>query len=384
MSYYADVMEKGSWRKIADDLALLIEKGELQPGMRVEPEEALAHRLNVSRHTAHRALNELQRQGLIVRQRRWGSVVASAKPQGPKRIAYLVDFAGGRFQADILMHIEHALEDSGRLLVATSKSDTEREAENLERLSKEVDGIICYPSDGDANAEAFNKLAASGFPLVLVDRAPRGCEHLVILTDNLSASEHAVSDLVQKGHERIAFLGSNNDSAQSVRERHEGYLTAIAGLDYNPRPYERWIPIFLESNPERMFQAVIDAFTAMQQMPKPPTAAFCVQDVLAMGLIEACALKGIVLGKDFDVATYNDYGSMFMRQSWAVSRILQQVDQISLVAVERLKALMDGADVAQGPIRIPARYMHAHDGSRLLDSSSSAAYAVPDLIASSS
>jgi DNA-binding LacI/PurR family transcriptional regulator len=376
-------VQKSSWRKIADDLTAKIEGGELLPGARIETEEALAARLSVSRHTAHRALHELQRQGLITRQRRWGSVVASAKPKGPHRIAYLVDFAGGRFQADILMHIEHALEDSARLVVSTSKSDQEREAENLDRLATEVDGIICYPSDGDANAAAFNRLAASGYPLVLVDRAPRGCEHLVVLTDNARASEHAVRDLVNRGHRRIAFLGSNNDAAQSVRERHEGYLSAVAELDFNTRAYERWIPIFLESNPESMFQAVIDAFTAMQVMPDPPTAAFCVQDVLAMGLIEACSLKGLTLGRDFDIATYNDYGSMFMRKSWAISRILQQVDQISLVAVERLRSLMNGQEVPTGPIRIPARYMPAGDGSSLLNSSSSAAYSVPDLIASS-
>src|SRR5689334_16162629 len=99
-----------TWRKIADELSARIESGELLPGARLESEEQIAARVGVSRHTVHRALHELQRQGLLERKRRWGTVVAAtAKPAGGKRIAYLVDFASNRFQADLMAHIEHAL-----------------------------------------------------------------------------------------------------------------------------------------------------------------------------------------------------------------------------------------------------------------------------------
>ncbi|RYG47310.1 LacI family transcriptional regulator [bacterium] len=362
-------MQGASWRKIADELAARIETGELLPGSRIEPEEALATRLNVSRHTAHRALHELQRLGLVVRQRRWGTVVADRTQAKKKRVAYLVDFASNRFQADIMMHIEHELEDGTRLVVSTSKNDPEREAENLDRLTREVDGIICYPADGDANGAAFNELAQSGFPLVLVDRAPRGCEHLVVLTDNVQSSHLAVRRLMDKGHRRIAFFGSDNDTASSVRERHDGYVAAIGDAGFNARPYERWIHLVPEHLSEGMFQSVMDALTAMRCLPEPPTAAFCVQDRLAMGLIEACAMQSLTIGVDFDIATFNDYGPMFLRQHWRVNRILQQVDQISVLAVERLNALMAGQKVSHGPVRVPARFVPAQDPEVLVNSS---------------
>lgn len=350
-------MQRTTWRQIADEIRQKIETGELIPGARIETEESLAVRLKVSRHTAHRALHELQRVGLITRQRRWGSVVASASPAKSNRVAYLVDFANIRFQGDLMMHIEHALEDDTRLVVLTSKGDPEREAENLRRISQEVDGIICYPADGDSNAEAFNKLADSGYPLVLIDRAPRGCEHLVVLTDNVQASQHAVEQLVERGHKRIAFFGSNNDHAQSIRERYLGFCNAVAGMNYPIQPYERWIPLALEQNPESMFQAVIDALVAMRHSPEPPTAAFCVHDRLAMGLIEACALLKLNIGVDFDIATFNDYGHMFLRQHWRFSRIIQQMDLMSVAAVNRLNALMRGEQIPRGPLRIPAQFI---------------------------
>ncbi|MGV3616243.1 MAG: substrate-binding domain-containing protein [Fimbriimonas sp.] len=354
-------MERATWRRIAEELAARIESGELAAGTRIEPEESLAARLNVSRHTAHRALHELQRQGLLLRRPRIGTVVAERAPGGKCRIAYLVDFAGSRYQSEMMMHIEHALDEGARLVVSTSKNDPEREAESLRKLTQEVDGIICYPADGDANAEAFNRLAESGFPLVLVDRAPRGCEHLVVLTDNAQASEHAVRKLIEQGHRRIAFFGSNNDQAQSIRDRYLGYRAAVGGLGYPTRPYERWIPLAPDDHPEMMFQAVIDALTTMRVSDEPPTAAFSVQDRITMGLLEACNSLSLTVGVDFDIATFNDYGPMFLRQHRSMDRILQQVDQISVVAVQRLYALMRGQAVEPGPVQIPALYAAAEN-----------------------
>lgn len=362
-----------TWRKIADDVLRRIESGELRPGDRVEPEEALAARMGVSRHTAHRALHELQRQGHLVRQRRWGTVVAERVSEPAKgRIAYLVDWTGNRFQADMMAHIEHALDDGTRLVVATSRNEHLREAEQLLKLRHEVDGIVCYPCDGDANSAAFSSLAATGFPIVLVDRAPRGCEDMVVLTDNVAASQEAVNDLIMRGHQRIAFFGTNNPSAQSIRERFMGYRAAVETLGYATKPYERWITVHLDGNDESMAQAVLDALAMMRSLPEPPTAAFCSQDWLAVALLEACATLGLHVGVDFGVATYNDFGPGFFRQPWRMDRVVQQMDQVSLSAVERLRALMRGERPEPGPVRVPAVFHPAETARALLDSSFSA------------
>ena len=358
-----------TWRKIADELTARIESGELVPGARIESEEDMAIRMGVSRHTAHRALHELQRQGRVVRQRRWGTVVAEPKVVEEKgQIAYLMDFASNRFQAEIMTHIEHALEDGTRLVVATSRNDPEREAEHLAKLRDEVDGIVCYPCDGDANAQAFLDLARSGFPLVLVDRAPRGCEDLVVLTDNVQASQNAVADLIARGHRRIAFFGNNDDLAQSNRERYLGYRAAVDELGYATRPYERRVPVDLGGNSESMVQAIADAFVAMRALPEPPTAAFCVQDWLAVGLIEACAVGGVEVGVDFGIATYNDFGPTFFRQPWRLDRVVQRMESVSVTAVDRIRAQVRGETIAPGPVRVHADFYPAETSRDVLTS----------------
>ena len=369
----APAVQKVTWRKIAEELTGRIVSGELSPGTPIESEEKMAARLSISRHTAHRALHELQRQGLVIRQRRWGTVVADRKPLRDKgRIAYLVDFTTNRFQADIMTHVEHALEDGTRLMVTTSRNDLEREAEQLSKLVDEVDGIICYPGDGDDNAQAFLDLANSGYPLVLVDRAPRGCEELVVLTDNVRASQEAVEDLIARGHQRIAFFGTNNDHAQSIRERFLGYRAAVEPLGYTTKPYERWVPVRLDGYDEGMAQTVSDALIAMRSLPEPPTAAFCTQDWIAAAILEGCEALDLQVGVDFGLATYNDFGPSFFRQPWRLDRVEQQMAAISTAAVERLRAQIRGERVSKGPVRVPAVFHAAADARTILDSSLSA------------
>lgn len=55
----------------------LVVGGEWPPGTSVPPEHALMEQLGASRMTVHRALVQLAREGLIVRRRRSGTVVAS-------------------------------------------------------------------------------------------------------------------------------------------------------------------------------------------------------------------------------------------------------------------------------------------------------------------
>jgi LacI family transcriptional regulator len=258
-----------------------------------------------------------------------------------------------------------------------SRNDHEREAENLRKLTEEVDGIICYPCDGDVNAAVFRDIAESGYPLVLIDRAPRGCEDLVVLTDNVAASQQAVADLIERGHQRIAFLGTNNPSAQSIRERFLGYRAAVGELGYATKPYERWIQVHLDLNDESMMQAVSDAIVAMRCLPEPPTAAFCAQDWLAAALLEACSNLGLEVGVDFGIATYNDFGDTFFRQPWRLDRVVQQMDLVSFAAVKRLQKLMRGEPIEKGPVRVPAKFLVAETARAVLHSSLSAPAGAP-------
>jgi DNA-binding LacI/PurR family transcriptional regulator len=353
-------MANPQWKTIAENLIRLIEQGDLRPGDRIQSEEEIATEWGVSRQTAHKSVQELQRRGLVVRKRRWGTVVAAVPNTQKRQIGFLVDFARGVFQADLMRGIQAGLPADVRIVLFDSKDDPELEAEQFRRLRNEVDGVVCYPTGTPDNDTLFRAAIEEGYPLVLVDRASPGLQDATVLSDHGDAAERAVRQLVEHGHRRIAFFGGDNTHVQSVRERHEGYLAAVrqAG-DWNTTAYTRWIPLMLEEKPPLLIQAMSDALYAMQGLTEPPTAAFCAQDCLTLGLIEACDRLGLDIPTDFEVATFNDFPAMMLRRPWRLHRVIQSANEIGRTAAQRLWSMVEGQPINPGPVRIPCSFVPA-------------------------
>lgn len=78
-------------QQIADPLINLIQSGTIEPGTKLEDEVSMAHRLQVSRPTARRALETLVNRGLIVRRRGAGTAVAPRQVHRPMALTSLHD-----------------------------------------------------------------------------------------------------------------------------------------------------------------------------------------------------------------------------------------------------------------------------------------------------
>ncbi|WP_297741755.1 GntR family transcriptional regulator [uncultured Tessaracoccus sp.] len=78
-------------QQIADPLISLIQSGAIEPGTKLEDEVSMAHRLEVSRPTARRALETLVNRGLIVRRRGAGTAVAPRQIHRPMALTSLHD-----------------------------------------------------------------------------------------------------------------------------------------------------------------------------------------------------------------------------------------------------------------------------------------------------
>jgi DNA-binding transcriptional regulator YhcF (GntR family) len=95
--------------QLAQLLRGLITSGELGAGQRVPSEVDLAREHGVSRDTAQRALAALAEEGLIVRRRGVGSIVASIEPVREVRAA-----PGARISARLPTAAEQELAQAGR------------------------------------------------------------------------------------------------------------------------------------------------------------------------------------------------------------------------------------------------------------------------------
>lgn len=346
-------MTKG-WKSIADDFARRIGDGQLAPGHRLPPGEEIATQWGVSRHTAHRAIEELQRQGLVVRQRRWGTVVAGPATRATGRVALMVDrFAPAvNFPpAEMLRGMQDGLGEDAQLVVIDSRSDPEVEARRLAQLGTEVDGLIIVPTTDPRNTPRLQKLVDGGLPLVVLDRVPEGLLSDAVVSDNERATLDALHALEARGHRRIGFFSFHKPGFSSVRERHAAYVAALEEVGLKDHaPYERWFAQELDGDTVRLFQAVQDALFALTHGPEPITALFCVQDVFAAAALEA----GAKLGQELPLATFNDWPSVMLRTPPTTLRIVQRTHEIGLTAAKLLLDRIHGQRSEPQLVRVAA------------------------------
>ena len=333
-------MSNTSWKTIAADLSSRIGNGELQAGTRLPSGEEIAISWGVSRHTAHRAIHELQRQGLVVRQRRWGTVVADKSERITERVMFLVDIFAQAYNfpsADLIRGIQDGLGETIQLMIAECKGDWLQEEKQLRRVATAVDGLILCPTSHPRNTPLIRRLLEEDFPVVILDRVPEGLSCDAVASDNEEVTLRAIRALEERGHRRIAFFSFYKPGFSSVLERHSAYIKALAEVGVEDvSQYTRWFPRELDEHPQQFVQSVYDSLFTLLRQSEPVTALFCVQDSFAAAALQACDQMGVTIPDDLELVTFNDWPPLMLRSPWCTHRIVQRHYEIGRTAADLL------------------------------------------------
>ena len=217
-------------------------------------------------------------------------------------IAYVFLDAGNPFFSDVARGAEDACRDSGLALVmCNSDGDASREDEYLGLLLEQrVHGVLITAMNYDS--PRLRSLPALGVPLVLVDRQPTGQDDWCSVgVDDVHGGELAVTHLLENGHKLIAFAGGAPTIPQ-VAARHEGALKAMAAAD---RPASDLIVLETDS------LTVASGREAGQRLiglpaRRRPTAVFCANDLLALGMLQQLIQQGVSVPDDMAIVGYDD------------------------------------------------------------------------------
>jgi LacI family transcriptional regulator len=284
-------------------------EGEAQPG-RVTI-TALSAALGLSKSTVSRALNGYpdisERTRLRVRR---GAETMGYRPlshaqairTGRVRALGLVVQIGDHdaqrpFLADFLAGISVAASAEGwTLTVATADSEADA-VRTMEQLveDRKADGFI-LPRTLSHDARVA-LLRARGVPFVMFGRTadPEGCAWFDILGE--AAMRDAVLHLAGLGHRRIAFVNGGTAYNYS-RLRLQGYLD---GLDAAGLPED---PELIRGGALNTDDGARET-RALLALPQPPTAVVFAVDHAALGLYRACAERGLAVGRDVSVISYD-------------------------------------------------------------------------------
>lgn len=209
----------------------------------------------------------------------------------------IVSALGNPFFPEVFRGITSITQELGfRLLLSSSKNLLEEEEEALSMLKeRRVDGLLLLASR--VQDSLIETLIDGNYPFVVVGRVP-GVRINWVNNDNVRAAEKAISYLTDLGHRTIGLLHGPSELIVS-QDRLLGYQQGLknSGIPFDPTLVRE--VDFTEAG----------GFLGMNQLLKTHpemTAVFAIDDLIAIGVIEAASEKGLAIPDDISIVGFND------------------------------------------------------------------------------
>jgi LacI family transcriptional regulator len=208
------------------------------------------------------------------------------------------DVANPFFTAILRAAEEVARRADYHVILGDTRSDLSVERDVIEELiAHRVEGIMIAPV-GDRSATHLRRLAEFGVPFVLIDRTVPGLDCDVVLGDSSGGARRLVEHLVALGHRRIGFIVESDD-VSTARDRRAGYEAALTGAG-------------IALDPTLVVNASADpsggsaGMSRLLELDERPTAVFTVNNLAAVGAIEAVRAAGLEVPDDVALVCFDD------------------------------------------------------------------------------
>lgn len=230
---------------------------------------------------------------------------------------------------------EAALAAGYSLMLVTSGYEPSRERERVEYLLRHrVDGMVLTVADATSSI-VLDQLDREGVPYVLAynQAAPQADRHSVSVDNRTSACE-GVQGLIAAGHRRIAVVSGAFMASDRARQRFAGYEDAMRAHGLTPLPPVN-LPSHTASNTAQIATLVRGAHA--------PTAFFCTNDLLAIGVISDLKRLGLRVPRDVSVLGYDGIALGALVEP-PLATVVQPNTDIGTQAVTQLLARLHAPD----------------------------------------
>jgi DNA-binding LacI/PurR family transcriptional regulator len=269
----------------------------------------IARAAGVSPSTVSRALEDHPRIGAETRKRIQelaremdyvpSTVARSLTARKTWTIGMVLPTISDPFMGRVVEGVEQAAIEAGfNVFISTSQNDRQRELAAVEMFQKRrVDGIIVMAShlfDGSPHPSYHSRV-----PVVSINEQNPGEGMLFVAIDDRSGARVAVEHLLALGHRRIGYVGVP-DRPQSNQYRLKGYQDALQAANKTIDP-TLVITIAGTIDHDRIGEASLEPLLAGEA-----TAVFCYNDATAIGLLTACARRGLAVPEQLSIIGFDD------------------------------------------------------------------------------
>jgi LacI family transcriptional regulator len=248
----------------------------------------------VAEKTRLKVLKSMEELGYV-----YDRIAANLRSKRSTTIGMIITDIGNTFFAQFLLGVHRELEKFGYTVLLGTSFNSLKEQERLisTMLEHRVGGILLCPVSASSKktVERINQL---DIPVVVGIRELPNLAVDYVGLDYETGAFMAVNYLIEKGHERIAFIGGTSDS-YTWEERISGYRKAHqeAGMPIDSS-------LICESKPTR--DGGLEMIHKVMNQKNPPTAIFCFSDLIAFGVIIGLRKLGLTPGKDIDIVGFDN------------------------------------------------------------------------------
>lgn len=338
-------MTQPLYQKILLDLKEEILSGQLQADQQLPTEKELSDRYQVSRITSKRALNELEQADLIYRIRGKGSFVKNKQTEQSvlrstknKKVLFLLPFLNdlsvGNFTEGLLPTLQEAQIE---ISMATLDVFTQK---TTDEIISEYDGLIYYAEKTDRFLDVLVELSLKDFPTIVLDKKLFEFNFPTILSDNVDGGLIATQQLINEGHQRIAYLFGSVAHPQSVRNRYVGYLRALklSSLLFHTSPDDE------KATPNDLIEYITE---------HQVTGIVCENDLVAIEAMRVLKLHNYRVPEDLSIIGFDDIQAAQLVDP-PLTTIAQDFTRIGALAGKTLISWLETGQMPQD-VNVPVR-----------------------------
>ena len=310
--------------------------------------EDVARRVGVSKSTVSLALNGSSKVNLQTRSRILQAAHEmgySPNPHARKLVMRKSNMLGlivpdiqNVYYASLVDNISRGLRNSGYgLFISISENSRKREKQIVqEMIENRMDGVLLVPLNKPNNDVSYLRtLEAAGIPMVYVTSLYPGMQRPYVMCDLYNGMRKMVRLLHDRGCRKITMM-TGPSAVYCMDQREMGYLDEMHALGCS---YQHILRL-----DEVTYASALSEIQQLQSLSMDAIA--CVNDMMALGVINALNANGINVPEDIAVAGYDDL--IFSRiSSVPITTVKQDLAAVADHAARMILRLIDKQEAQQ-------------------------------------
>lgn len=247
------------------------------------------------------------------------------------------------FYPQFLETIHRELQRHGMRMVFSNSERRPPDEQAAILMEQRVDGIVFTSITLDSKLP--KQLVAQRFPFVCANRYVDGVDCDLVDGDNEGGARVAAEHLLELGHQRVAVILGSAETSTS-RDRSDGFRARLAadGVEISEK---------LVRVGDFTYAAAYDhALELLSQQPRP-TAVFCVNDLMALGVLNAALRLRIPVPAQLSVIGFDDI-ELAAWESFELTTVRQPLAEMARTAVDLLTHRIESPESSFKRLRFPS------------------------------